>query len=99
MTIHATEKLVDVHAPARFIEGEVHWQMAAGHDAVDARVTATALHLLGPRPLPGYLDAFEQQRAFLCEIAALKYASGGHDGVVVRIDAEDVAPLVRRDAG
>jgi hypothetical protein len=88
-------KLRDVHAPARFFEREIHWQMACGPDAVDAVVTATALHLLGPNPLPAYLDAFEEHRAFLCELAAQKYALGLHDRTRVSIDSDDIVPLIR----
>jgi hypothetical protein len=73
MTV-GSDKLRDVHAPARFIDGEIHWQMACGPDAIDASISATALHLLGPKPLPSYLDVFEQNRTVLCELAAHKFS-------------------------
>jgi hypothetical protein len=91
MTIMA---LRDVHAPARFIEGEVHWQMASGADAIDVCVTATALHLFGPAPLPSYLDVFQQHRETLCEIAALKFAAGEGGGSRVRLERDDIARLL-----
>ena len=87
-TSHFTTELRDVHAPARLHEGEVHWQMASGHDAIDVCVTVAALHALGPTPLPGYLEAFEQNREFLCAIAAAKAA--GRKKPQVRIDHRDI---------
>lgn len=86
--------LRDVHAPARFIEGEVHWQMAAGAEAVDVSITATALHLLGPQPLPAYLDVFQEHRPVLCEIAAIKFALGQEGPARVRLERRDVEPLL-----
>jgi hypothetical protein len=86
--------LRDVHAPARFIEGEVHWQMAAGPAAVDVSITATALHLFGPRPLPAYLDVFEQHRPVLCELAALKFTADQDERARVRLEREDIEPLL-----
>jgi hypothetical protein len=86
--------LRDVHAPARFIEGEVHWQMAAGAEAVDVSITATALHLFGPKPLPAYLEVFEQHRPVLCEIAAIKFTIDQDEPARVRLDRQDIEPLL-----
>jgi hypothetical protein len=92
------EKLRDVHAPARFFEGEVHWQMASGHDAIDASVTAATLHLLGPTPLPGFIEAFEQQRVLLCDIAAQKYSAASASRTV-RLDTDDIPLNLRLGPG
>jgi hypothetical protein len=86
-----TERLRDVHAPARFIGGQIHWQMACGPQAIDASISATALHLLGPRPFPAYLDAFEQYRPLLCELAAIMFSPSCNQIV---IDHEDIKQLL-----
>jgi hypothetical protein len=70
--------LVDVHAPAVFIEGEVHWQMASGPEAVDVRIAASTLHVLSDNSLPSYLEIFERYRERLCSLAALKFAARGN---------------------
>ena len=88
MSASATVELRDVHAPAKFYDGEVHWQMASGHDAVDVSVTAAALHVLGPAPLASYLELFEQNREFLCAVAAAKAAAG--KTTRIRIDRWDI---------
>jgi len=74
---HIMNVLVDVHGPAIFIEGEIHWQMAAGPNSVDVRIAASTLHALSDSSLPGYLDIFERNRELLCRLAALKFAAHG----------------------
>lgn len=91
--IVGSDKLRDVHAPARFIEGVIHWQMACGPDAIDASISATALHLLGPKPVPSYLDVFEQHRAVLCELAAHKFSSRAIRKI--EIEREDVLQILQ----
>lgn len=93
------DRLRDVHAPARFIEGEIHWQMAAGPDAIDVSVHAVTLHLLGPKPMPAYLDAFEQQREMLCDLAALKFFFANSPQGTLQIEQEDVLRLVDHAEG
>jgi hypothetical protein len=86
---HVLNVLVDVHAPALFLEGEIHWRMAAGPNAVDVRIAAAALHVLSDSSLPSYLDIFERNRARLCSLAALKFAARGNalgDIVIERSD-------------
>ena len=82
-------ELRDVHAPARFREGEMHWQMASGPDAVDVRVTTAALDALGKTPRTSYRDLFEQNREFLCALAAIK-APNTPPGEPIRIDRKDI---------
>lgn len=86
-----TERLRDVHAPARFIDGQIHWQMACGPKAIDASISAAALHLLGPKPFPAYLDAFEQYRPLLCELAAIMFSPSCTQIV---IDQDDIRQLL-----
>lgn len=81
---------VDVHRRAWFADGAVHWQMALGPDAISVRISASALHALGPTPLPGYLSVFEENRELLCAIAAAKIARIKGRLLAVEIDAADV---------
>lgn len=81
-------QLLDVHSPGRFFDGEVHWQMASGHDAIDVSVTASALHALSENPLPGYLEVFETHRDFLCALAATKL--GADNTGAIKIDRKDL---------
>jgi hypothetical protein len=86
--------LRDVHMPARFIEGEVRWKMAAGPEAIEARVSATALHLLAASPLPAYLEVFEQNRAMLNRVARSKFLETGCDlHNPIALDRADLAPF------
>jgi hypothetical protein len=72
---HIMNVLLDVHGPALFSEGEIHWQMAAGPDSVDVRIAASTLHALSDGSLPDFLDIFERNRELLCRLAALKFAA------------------------
>jgi hypothetical protein len=85
-------RLADVHKPAIFIEGAVHWQMADGPNAVDVRITANALYLFSDASLPGFLEMFDRNRELLCEIAARKFAAGKHCPTGVTIERDDFAP-------
>lgn len=88
------DRLRDVHAPARFVDGEIHWQMAAGPDAIDVSVHVAALHLLGPKPIPAYLEAFENHRSMLCDMASLKFGFNHSRSARVRIEREDILRLL-----
>jgi hypothetical protein len=87
--------LRDVHMPAVFIEGEVRWKMAAGPETIEARVSATALHLLHSAPLPSYLDVFEENRAMLNRVARWKFLETGGDlHNPITLGRRDLAPFV-----
>ena len=86
----APHGLIDVHAPALFIDGEVHWQMAAGPNAVDVRITASALQALSDDSLPSYLDVFGRNREGLCGLAALKFTARGNKPGSIVIERDDL---------
>ena len=87
--------LRDVHMRAGFFEGEVRWKMAAGAETIDARVCATALHLLGPTPLPSYLDVFEANRGLLSRVARAKFIASGSDfQLPLLIERSDLTPFL-----
>jgi hypothetical protein len=85
---------LDVHTPALFIEGEVRWKMAAGPETIEARVSATALHLFRATPLRSYLEVFEENRAMLNRVARSKFLeTGGNVHTPITLDRGDLAPF------